>query len=92
VQKSSNINELRHLLENNKKKLAKKLGFAIIAVTWLFLMPVEAYMIKIESGAKSSESPVVAGQNVALFNVKFFRNKQLHCANIESSAKQVSQC
>jgi len=49
-------------------------------------------MIKIESGTKFSELPVVAGQNEALSNVKFFCNKQLHCANIESSAKQVSQC
>jgi len=80
------------LLENNKKKLAKKLGFAIIAVTWLFLMPVEAYMIKIESGAKSSESPVVAGRNGVLFNIKLFCifcNKWLHCANIESNAEWV---
>jgi hypothetical protein len=46
-------------------------------------------MIKIESGAKFSESPVVVGRSGVLFNVKFFCNKQLHCANIESSAKQV---
>ena len=67
------------------------MGFAIIAVRWFFFILAEAYMIRIESGTKSSELPVVAGRNGVLSNVKFFCNKQLHCANIESSAKQVSQ-
>jgi len=52
-------------------------------------MLAEAYMIRIESGTKFSKLPVTTGLNGALFNVNFFFNKQLCCANIESSAERV---
>jgi len=46
-------------------------------------------MIRIESGTKFSELPVITGLNGALFSDGFFYNEQLHYANIESSAEQV---
>ena len=46
-------------------------------------------MTKMLFGVRSAKLPVTAGLNGVLFNVKFFHNKQLHCANIESNAKQV---
>jgi hypothetical protein len=43
-------------------------------------------------GVRSAKLPVTTGFNGALSNSKLFYNRQLCCANIESSAKQVSQC
>jgi hypothetical protein len=40
-------------------------------------------------GVRSAKLPVTAGLNGVLFNVNFFHNKQLHCANIKSTAERV---
>jgi hypothetical protein len=40
-------------------------------------------------GVRSAKLPVTTGLNGALFNVNFFYNRQLCCANIESSAERV---
>ncbi len=52
-------------------------------------MLAEAYMIRIESGTKFSGLPVITGLNGVLSNSKLFYNRQLRCANIESSTERV---
>jgi len=43
-------------------------------------------------GVRSAKLPVTTGLNGVLFNVNFFYNRQLCCANIESSGEQVLMC